>query len=233
MNASGVFDLDLQPDLLLPFEGVGLDTIWELRLPRAANPFDFRTVADIIISIDYTAFYSADRAAEVIRGLPDRQSNSIAFSLRRDFPDGWYDLISTAERMPNRSSSRPLTAAFPLTVADFPSHLSDLSVSAITLLIIRRPDSRLTLTADHLYRDGPPLDPTVTTRATGVDGIISTHNGSGASWVKLTGPTQRPDVTWELGIVADQATLTAVAGGELEDLVLSLDYMGTLPPWTS
>src|SRR6185437_1871145 len=33
LNATGVFDLDLQPDMLLPFEGSGVDTQWELSLP--------------------------------------------------------------------------------------------------------------------------------------------------------------------------------------------------------
>ena len=99
------------------------------------------------------------------------------------------------------------------------------------MLAIRRAGSTLALAFDHLYRDGPPADPSATTRATTVDGIVSTRGGSGASWLKLTGTDQRPDVTWELGIVADDATLTAIAGGELEDLVLGLDYTGSSPPW--
>jgi hypothetical protein len=230
INASGVFDLDLQPELLLPFEGAGVDTTWELRLPKAANSFDFRTIADIIIGIDYTALYSPGRAAEVIRRFPARQLNSIAFSLRRDFPDGWYDLMSSAETQ-QRSSSIPLIAVFPLSANDFPPNLADLGVDAITLLIVRRPESTLTVNIDHLYHDGPPADPSVTTPATSVDGIVSTRNGAGASWVRMTGPTQRPDVTWEFGIVANQATLSAIARGELEDLVLNLDYTGALPPW--
>ena len=231
VNATGVFDLDLQPDLLLPFEGAGVDTTWELRLPKAANPFDFKTIADIIIGIDYTALFSPDRAAEVTRRLPGRRSNSIAFSLRRDFVDGWYGLVSSAETQQQRSSSVPLTAVFPLAATDFPPNLTDLSVDAITLLVIRRPESSLAITVDHLYRDGPPADPALSTRATSVDGIVSTRSGSGASWLTLTGPTQRPDAIWELGIVADHAALTAIAQGELEDLVFNLSYTGSLPPW--
>jgi hypothetical protein len=127
--------------------------------------------------------------------------------------------------------SAQLGLPFSRCTADFPPNLTDLSVQAITLLLIRRPDNALAVTIDHLYVGGPPAVPSVTTRATSVDGIISIRSGSGAAWVRLTGPTQRPDATWELGIVADNATLTAIARGELQDLVLNLDYAGALPSW--
>lgn len=58
--ATGVFDLDAQPDLLGPFEAMGVDTSWELELPRAANPFDFGSIADVLITIEYTALHSDD-----------------------------------------------------------------------------------------------------------------------------------------------------------------------------
>ena len=47
VSASGVFDLDVQPDMLLPFESGGVDTTWELQLPPAANPFDFSSIVDV------------------------------------------------------------------------------------------------------------------------------------------------------------------------------------------
>jgi hypothetical protein len=55
VSASGVFELDTQSDMLLPFESSGVDTMWELQPPPAANPFDFSTIADVLITIDYTA----------------------------------------------------------------------------------------------------------------------------------------------------------------------------------
>ena len=36
MNATGVFQVDLQPDMLLPFEGSGVDTTWDFSLPPAS-----------------------------------------------------------------------------------------------------------------------------------------------------------------------------------------------------
>jgi hypothetical protein len=47
INSSGVFELEAQSEMLLPFEGNGVDTVWEFRMPKAANPFDYRTIADV------------------------------------------------------------------------------------------------------------------------------------------------------------------------------------------
>src|SRR5262249_14614112 len=55
INATGLFEVDLQPEMRLPFEGIGVDTVWQFRLPKPANPFDFRTIADLLLTIDYTA----------------------------------------------------------------------------------------------------------------------------------------------------------------------------------
>ena len=67
-NAGGTFELDLQPEILLPFEGIGVDTVWRLELPRAANPFDYGTIADVLLTIEYTALASPDYRAQVIAG---------------------------------------------------------------------------------------------------------------------------------------------------------------------
>ena len=41
-------------EMLLPFEGLGVDTTWEFRMPRPANPFDYRAIADVLVTIVYT-----------------------------------------------------------------------------------------------------------------------------------------------------------------------------------
>ena len=46
--------------MLLPFESMAVDTMWELRLPKAANPFDYRTIADVVFTVEYTALHSFD-----------------------------------------------------------------------------------------------------------------------------------------------------------------------------
>ena len=45
-NATGLLELEPDAGMLRPFESMGVDTHWELQLPKAANPFDFRTIAE-------------------------------------------------------------------------------------------------------------------------------------------------------------------------------------------
>jgi hypothetical protein len=68
VNATGTVELDAQQtDMLLPFEGSGVDTTWELRMPKAANQFDYSTIADVLVTIEYTALNSFDYREQVIQ----------------------------------------------------------------------------------------------------------------------------------------------------------------------
>jgi hypothetical protein len=223
-NATGVFSVDLQPELLLPFEGSGVDTTWELRMPKAANAFDFRTIADVQIAIDYTALYSPDYAAAVTGQLPTTMSNSIGFSLRNDFPDSWYTLVNQAQSQPPPTT--PLIAKYALTQTDFPPNLSGLAVENVTLLIVRQGSDPPSFGIDHLQVNGAP---TTSTSAVTVGDIVTTRNSSGANWLALKGLD--PAATWELGLIPDPSVITAITQGSLQDLVLVISYQGTLPPW--
>src|SRR5262249_12409897 len=55
VNATGLFELEQQPEMILPFEGMGVDTSWEFRMPKPANLLDYDTIADVLITIEYTA----------------------------------------------------------------------------------------------------------------------------------------------------------------------------------
>jgi hypothetical protein len=94
INAGGAFELDPQAELLAPFEGTGVDTNWELSLPRIANPFDFGTIADVVFTIEFTALDEFDYRRQVIKQLEAnrRFTAERAFSFRFTFADQWYDL---------------------------------------------------------------------------------------------------------------------------------------------
>ncbi|PLS81991.1 MAG: hypothetical protein CYG59_05140, partial [Chloroflexi bacterium] len=91
-NATGMFELEPAGDMLLPFEGMGVDTTWRLEMPRAANPFDYRTIADVIMTVDYTALHSFDYRQQVIQRLDTRMTGERSFSVRDEFADAWYQL---------------------------------------------------------------------------------------------------------------------------------------------
>lgn len=243
-NASGVFQVDLTPELLLPFEGSGLDLPFQLELPQAINLFDYRTIADVQVSIDYTALYSPDYATQVIRQLPATTSNSILLSLR-DFPDAWYALVAQAQQLaaatPNGAGATPstppvLVASWQLTADYLPPNLSDPTVAQLTLMISRSGSVPSQFSIDHLALNGVP-SPTEEPNPTGtvtIDDIVSTRNESGSSaWGQFTNSSLSPVGTWELGLVGNSDTISGIAGGDVQDIALVIGYTANLPAWPS
>jgi hypothetical protein len=91
-NAHGPLELEPEEEMLLPFEGMGVDTTWELQMPKAPNPFDYRTIADVLITLEYTALQSLTYRQQVIQQLNDAISAERAYSMREQFADQWCDL---------------------------------------------------------------------------------------------------------------------------------------------
>ncbi|MFI5878844.1 neuraminidase-like domain-containing protein [Streptomyces sp. NPDC051554] len=215
VNASGVFELDAQSDMLLPFESSGVDTTWELRLPPAANPLDFSAIADVLLTVDYTALQDdtyRSQLTTVLNSNRERGSDRV-FSLAADFPDQWYDLNNPAD-----PTARSITLN--LRDADFPVGVTDLVTSALAV----RLDS------------GEPVPNTVVSltrgtaggEATATGGTASTRRGNAASWTSLYGTS--PGGDWQLGFGEDAADL--FESGRLDDIQLIVSWTGKAPLWT-
>src|SRR5215207_3122465 len=117
--------------MLLPFEGIGVDTSWELQMPKASNPFDFRTIADVLITIEYTALNSFDYRQQVVWELGRTVSTDRPFSLRQQFPDQWYDLYNPEQ------TATPMTVSFDTTREDFPPNIEELMINHIVCYLVR------------------------------------------------------------------------------------------------
>ena len=61
-------------------------------MPRAANLFDFQTIADVLLTIEYTALDSFDYRQQVIQSFRPSVSAERPYSFRQHFADAWYDL---------------------------------------------------------------------------------------------------------------------------------------------
>jgi hypothetical protein len=215
INASGVFELDVQSDLLLPFESSGVDTTWQLQLPPAANPFDFSTIVDVMITIEYTAQYDASYRDQLVARLNanrDRGADRV-FSLARDFPDQWYDLNNPAD-----PAHRSVTLA--LRDIDFPVGISGVTTAAVGVRLSSGqlvPDTVVTLRQAGAGGD-----------ATATAGTASTRRGNAGAWTPLVG--RAPTGDWQLGFGPDAAAL--FASGQLDDVLLVLGWSGQAPAWT-
>jgi hypothetical protein len=114
--------------MLLPFEGTGVDQVWEFRMPKAANPLDYSALADVLVTMEYTALNSHDYRQQVVQQLDRSVSFDTAFSFRNRFQDQFYDLYN-----PDQTST-PMVVHFRTERSDFPPNIEDLSS---TLSILR------------------------------------------------------------------------------------------------
>jgi hypothetical protein len=223
INGTGTFTFEQQPELTNPFESQGVDTVWEFRMPRAANPFDFRTLADVLVTIDYTALESADYRERVVRQLERRMAGDRALSLRRDFPDAWWDLHNPEQ------TTTPLAVSFQTGRTDFPPTLTDLVVEHVALLVV---------SGEAIPPEAVPLKlrfvEAGTTASLGgaampVDRLVSTRRGNGGPWRPMIGKT--PLGRWELTLADSAETRAWVAADSVVDIVLVVSYSGETPAW--
>jgi hypothetical protein len=94
VNDAGMFQPGLQDERFLPFEGAGVESRWRLELPSGCRQFDYTTISDAILHIQYTCRSGAPREAveEHINGLLELVESArlaLLFSLRHDFANDW------------------------------------------------------------------------------------------------------------------------------------------------
>jgi hypothetical protein len=225
INATGVFDLDPQPELMVTFEGMGVDATWELRLPKASNPFDYQTLADVLVTIDYTALDSSDYRQRVIADLDRSVSFDRAFSVRQQFPDAWYDLHN-----PDQATPPEMTVHFRTERDDFPPNLEDLRIQQVALYVPRGGEqpfgTSFATTLQFREQDGGAA---VGGLADTTDTARSTRRGNASSWLPMIGKS--PVGEWTLALADTTQTRSYFDNDEIEDILLVITYGGRTPPW--
>jgi len=178
--------------MLLPFEGNGVDTTWEFRMPKAANQLDYRSIADVLVTIDYTALNSFDYRQQVIQTLNPKLSADRPISFRIQLADQWYDLHN-----PDQSKD-PMTIRFKTVRQDFPANIDALKIQQILLYFVRADATPFEVPISHLSYTAQEESGTVGGSATSIDGIISTRRGNAGSWISMIGKS--PAGEWELAL---------------------------------
>jgi Tc toxin complex TcA C-terminal TcB-binding domain len=225
-NSSGVFELEsLQPEFLLPFEGNGVDSTWEFRMPKASNQFDYRSIADVLITIEYTALNSFDYRQQVIQTLNPNLSADRPFSFRNQFADQWYDLNNPEQ------TKTPMKVKFQTIRQDFPPNVETLKIQQVLLYFIRASQKTFELPITELRFTEQGIQGTVGGTATPIDGIISTRRGNGGSWTSAIGKT--PVGEWELTLPNTEEVRKYFQNEELDDILFVITYSGRTPEWPS
>lgn len=129
INASGILDLQAQSKFMNPFEGNGVATRWEFSMPRENNLIDFSSIADVLLTIEYTAFNSYDYRQQVLRSLPLEFNGERMISMRQELPDQFYELAHPEEL------ETPFVCKFKTNQYDFPPGLKEHRIKGLKIFI--------------------------------------------------------------------------------------------------
>jgi hypothetical protein len=225
-NATGLFDLEPQSGMLLPFEGSGVDARWELSMPKAANQFDYTTIADVIVTLDYTALDSIDYRQQVIQRFQTLErplSADLPFSFRNQLQDAWYDLHN-----PDQSAT-PMVVRFSTMREDFPPNLENLRIQQLVLYFARKPGSTFEVDVSYLRFTEARTAGAVGGEASTLDGVISTRRGNAGSWTPILGKS--PFGGFELALPNTPETRRLFSEEQIEDMLFVITYTGRSPAW--
>lgn len=67
-NDGGLFEFNFRDERYLPFEGAGVISKWKLDLPSQFRQFDYRSIADVVLHVSYTAREGGDRLKAAAEG---------------------------------------------------------------------------------------------------------------------------------------------------------------------
>ena len=168
-NANGLFELQpTQGELLNPFEGMGIESRWEFKMPQFSNRVDYSNIADVLITVEYTAFDSFQYRAQVLQDIDNALSFNRGFSFKNNFPDQWYEL--------GEVQSGPSTFAVTIQLKRefYPQGILDLQLNGTDLvLFFVRNDGFEDEIEDIDFTLANPIS-TNATKAT-VNGVLSTN----------------------------------------------------------
>jgi hypothetical protein len=228
IGATGVFEMDVQSEMLLPFESMGVDTFWQFEMPRAANLFDFRTIADVLVTIEYTALNSFDYRQQVLKKLDPKLSGERPFSFVNQFADAWYDLHNPEQ------SGTPMIVKFKTAREDFPPNLDDLRIEHVLLFFSRAVDESgredlFEVEVKNLRFTPQGQKNSIGGGGTTIDGVISTRRGNGASWNIMIGKPLAGE--WELELPDTSEVKGWFKDEKIQEILLVITYSGRTPAW--
>ncbi len=133
-NSTGLFDLNYKDERYLPFEGSGVAVTWEIEMPKASNRFDFDTIIDAILTIDYTALSDLDYKQQIIEELGTEWRSMLPISVRNAFPDAWYNfhnpILNNSE-----NTAEPYSLVFEVPRTMFPPNEEEHRLESVSIYL--------------------------------------------------------------------------------------------------
>lgn len=247
-QASGLFVLDYRDELLLPFEGSGVASDWVFELPKAANSFDYDTIADVLITIEYTALESASYRSQVIQKFNPQVQAERLVSIKNEFADAWYDLHNPDQI---GDANRRMKAIIEIAPSDFPpnlvrlsgqnTRLPDVKIDQVQFYVVRKENENFEIPVKLKLKPTGGVEIDGGTASTS-GGLISTRQNSGNPW-KSNLQGKLPVGRWEFDLAGDATDLdgqgqaitypilNTFRDDKIEDILLVITYTGRLPDW--
>ena len=97
-NDAGLFELNFEDPRYLPFEYMGAISRWRIELPRENNYFDFDSLSDVILRLNYTAIEGGEALRRAANASAQRHLPGDGwrfFDVRHDFADAWEQFRGT------------------------------------------------------------------------------------------------------------------------------------------
>ncbi len=224
---NGVFQLQQNPNIYNAFEGMGVAASWIFEMQKPSNFLDYNSIADILITINYTAIDNSNYRSQIIEELGQRFQGERPFSFKNNFPDQWYDLNNADLFLVEDQ----LKVKFNLRPIDFPPNISRISIEQIGLAV--RLKEKLVSTP---YEFEISINQNIC--MTNEQRISTRTNGT--PWTGLKQPIQ-DSLEWnfeilsakdssDLKITGDQ--LFKLIEEEIDDIYLFISYAGTTSNWS-
>jgi hypothetical protein len=228
-NATGLFELETQGGMRFPLEWMGVDAAWELRMPKASNPFDYGTLLDVLLTIEYTALDSARYRRRIEQDLTGRRlRGDRALSFRHELADQWYDLNNVD------STAAAIRVDFETEETDFPPNLGDLKIERVALYFAYAAGRSFTVPVTELAftpRNAAQMlgGPSVSDSS----GLLSSRDGgTSPAWGVFTqAPT--PFGQWSLTLPNTPAVRDRFNNGDIDNLLFVMTYSGVAPAFPS
>ncbi|MEL6945569.1 MAG: hypothetical protein AAFO82_23180, partial [Bacteroidota bacterium] len=119
------------------FEGLYVGGNYTLKLPKYSNDFDFNTILDVIVEIDFSAYYDPNLQSVVenqlciLSGRNNTNGRMTSYSFKNDYPDEFYHFQNS--NLSDSLLSKHRFIPFYVDEADYPTNHTDPQLRSLWL----------------------------------------------------------------------------------------------------
>lgn len=223
----GFLPMQAESEFLHPFEGSGVETLWELRMDKPANPFDFSTIADVIFTIEYEATNSFTYRQTVLNQLNNEPyPGALVLSFKNNLPDQWYELHNPQEGDPDQ-----LSVSFQVGPDDLLVHTQTPEINSVKMFVAgtmpNGDGTDISIGLQTIDEEGELQDVASATR------MLSDQINLLDFSTELTGNNVDPKGQWTLTFPNYDEIRNLFQEEKIEDIILVINYNGLPVPYTS